>query len=236
MGSIRIVSRGSERFKDRIEAGELLGRELAYLRGEKVVVLGIPRGGVIIAREVAGALDARLDIVLARKLRTLGHPELAMGSISEDGRLFLNEEVVQTVGASEADIQQEKARQEVEIARRSEIIRKVLPKIPLKGQLVILTDDGVATGATFQAALWAVRQEHPKKLIAALPVGPEDTMRRIARAADETLCLRAPPYFVAVGQFYELFEQIEDEDVLEIARQEQKRRQESANSKGKAVL
>lgn len=224
MGKLRIISRSDERFRDRVEAGELLGRELSYLRGEKAVVLGIPRGGVVAACEVAEALDADLDIVLSRKLRTPGHPELALGSVAEDGKVFLNETVVWEVRADDAYIQQEKAIQLLEITRRKELIRRILPKVPLERRLVIIIDDGVATGATFQAALWAVRQERPRKLIAALPVGPEDTLRRLSADADEIICLRAPPFFAAVGQFYLLFEQVTDEYVLEILGQEQRRK------------
>ncbi len=177
MTILRILSHSDKPFRDREEAGKLLANELSQYRGQKAVVLGIPRGGVVVAREIAGALDAELDIVLARKLRTPGNEELAMGSVAEDGKLFLNEEVVQQLGVGEAYIQKEKARQLAEIKRRTELIRRVRPRIPLNGRIVIVADDGVATGATTQAALWAVRLEQPEKLIAAVPVGPENTIK-----------------------------------------------------------
>lgn len=224
MAKLRIISHSNERFRDRQEAGRLLGIELNNLRGRKAVVLGIPRGGIIVARELAQALDADLDIVLSHKLRTPGYPELAMGAVAEDGKLFLNEGLVQELGIENVRIEQEKARQLVEIARRAELIRRVLPKVPLKERLVIVTDDGVATGATTQAALWAVRQEHPRRLITALPVGSEEAIRRLAEDADETVCLRMPSFFDAVGQFYMRFDQIEDEDVLEILKEEHERK------------
>ncbi len=220
---LRILSQASEQFADREEAGRLLAEELSEYRGQKAVVLGIPRGGIIVAREIARQLDAELDIVLAHKLRAPGHEELAMGSVAEDGKLFLIREVVEQLGVAEAYIQQEKARQRIEIKRRTELIRQVRSKIPLKGRIVIVTDDGVATGATTQAALWAVRMEQPEKLIAAMPVGPEDTIRRLAGDVDEMLCLRTPPLFAAVGQFYRQFYPVEDEDMLEILREESKR-------------
>jgi predicted phosphoribosyltransferase len=223
VSKLRILSHSSKLFKDRQEAGELLARELAEYRSRKVVVLGIPRGGIIVARELARALRAELDIVLAHKLRTPGRVELAMGSVAEDGRLFLNEEVVRGLGVAEAYIQQEKALQMAEIRRRIELFRRVCPKVPLAGRTVIVTDDGVATGATTQAALWAVRLENPEKLIAALPIGPEDTIRRLAEDVDEMLCLRTPPLFAAVGQFYMRFEPVEDEEVLEILEEEHQR-------------
>lgn len=223
MAKLRILSRSSEPFLDREEAGKLLASELSKYRGQKAVVLGIPRGGVIVAREVAGALDAELDIVLAHKLRSPDHSELAMGSVAEDGKVFLNQEVIRQLDVGEAYIQREKAQQLAEIRRRTELIRQVRPKIPLKGRIVIVTDDGVATGATTQAALWAVRLEQPEKLIAAVPVGPENTIRRLAKDVDEMLCLHAPPLFNAVGQFYERFYPVEDEDVLRVLRAEQQR-------------
>lgn len=213
---LRILSNSSVLFVDRKEAGKLLAVELSNYRGQKAVVLGIPRGGIIVAAEIARALDGELDIVLARKLRTPGQEELAMGSVTEDGKIFLNQEVVGGLGVGEAYIQREKALQIAEIKRRTELIRRVQSKIPLKGRIVIVTDDGVATGATTQAAIWAVRSEQPEKLIAAIPVGPEDTIRRLAKDVDEMLCLRTPPFFAAVGQFYEQFNPIEDEDVLRI--------------------
>ena len=224
MGKIRIISNSSEPFADREEAGRLLAAELSGYRGQRTVVLGIPRGGVIVAHEIARVLRAELDIILARKLRTPGHEELAMGSVAEDGKLFLNREVVAELGVGETYIQQEKLRQITEMKRRTELIRRVRPKIPLKGRIVIVTDDGVATGATTQAALWAVRLEQPEKLIAAMPVGPEDTIIRLAKDVDEMLCLRTPPLFAAVGQFYQRFYPVEDEDVLKILGERKRRR------------
>jgi predicted phosphoribosyltransferase len=221
VGKLRILSHSGEPFKDRREAGRLLANELKDYRSKRSVVLGIPRGGIIVAQELARALEADLDIVLAHKLRTPGHTELAMGSVAEDGRLFLNEEVIRELEVDDTFISQEKARQMAEIRRRTELFRHARPKVPLAGKTVIVTDDGVATGATTQAALWAVRLERPEKLIAALPVGPEDTIMRLAEDVDEMICLRTPPLFAAVGQFYIRFEPIEDEDVLEILKEEQ---------------
>ena len=216
MGKVRIISTSSTRFANREEAGRLLAAELNEYRTQNAVVLGIPRGGIVVAREIARTLDAELDIVLARKLRTLGFEELAIGSVAEDGKLFLNQEVVEEFGVEEAYIQQEKVHQLAGIKRRIELFRLVRPKVPLNGRIVIVTDDGVATGATAQAALWSVRLEQPEKLVVAMPVGPDDTIRRLAEDADEMLCLSAPPLFSAVGQFYEQFNPVEDEDVLRI--------------------
>jgi putative phosphoribosyl transferase len=216
MGSLRIISRSSQRFRDRAEAGALLAAELGQYRGKKAVVLGIPRGGMVVAAELAVALGAEVDIVLAHKLRTPGQAELAMGSVSEGGKLFLNMDVVRSLRIGEAYIQHEKEAQMAEIARRTALFRGVRPRVDLAGRIVIVTDDGVATGATTQAALWAVRLEKPARLVAALPVGPEDTIARLAEDVDEMVCLRTPPFFAAVGQFYARFDPVEDEDVLKI--------------------
>jgi putative phosphoribosyl transferase len=218
---LRIISHSSMPFASREEAGKLLAAELIEYRGQKPVVLGIPRGGIVVAHEIARRLDGELDIVLAHKLRTPGQQELAMGSVAEDGKLFLNREVVGIVGVDEAYIQREKARQMAEIKRRIDLFRRVRPKVPLNERIVIVADDGVATGATTQAALWAARLEQPRKLIAAIPVGPEDTIVRLARDVDEMVSLRTPPLFSAVGQFYLRFEAVEDEEVLEILRGQQ---------------
>lgn len=219
MGKLHIVSRNSERFRDRAEAGRLLARELDHLRGQNPVVLAIPRGGIVVGKELATALEGELDVVLAHKLRTPGHPELAMGSIGEDGGVFLDQMIVRQMGVPDHLIEQEKATQLHELSRRSDLIRAVRPKVPLKGTVVIVTDDGVATGATTVAALWAVRHEGPSRLVLAVPVGSEDTIRRLAEEADETLCLRAPLNFMAVGQFYSRFEQVTDQEVLDILKE-----------------
>ncbi|MFW6149971.1 MAG: phosphoribosyltransferase [Chloroflexota bacterium] len=223
MGELHIVSRSGERFRDRRHAGQALAAELNHLQDMDVVVLGVPRGGIIVAREVAQALGAELDIVLAHKLRTPGHPELAMGSVAENGQVFLNEQVVAMIGAREEHIERERKAQESELDRRAKSIRAVRRKVPLQGRTVVVTDDGVATGATTQAALWAVRQEEPSRLVAGIPVGSEETVRRLAQDADDLVCLQAPPFFSAVGQFYEQFEPVEEGEVLETLRREAER-------------
>lgn len=232
MGSLRIVSRSDERFRDRREAGRLLGEQLRHIVGADAVVLGIPRGGVIVARELAHAMGAKLDIILARKLRTPGHPELALGSVAEDGRLFLNQSVIRDLGVDDAYIEQERQVQLAEIRRRTALIRTVLPRLSVRGKVAIVTDDGAATGATFQAALWSARQEEPRQLIAALPVAPEETVRALALDADELICLRVPPFFAAVGQFYERFEQFEDAEIIEILREEGRQESQNADQPG----
>jgi len=224
MGKVRIVSYGEDPFRDRIEAGRLLAGELEKLHLKKAVVLGIPRGGIVIAGELAAILNADLDIVLSHKLGASGNPEFAIGAIGEDGKLFLNETAVSELGEGKTYIEQEKTRQFAVIKRRIERYRQILPKVSLKDRCVIVTDDGIATGATMRAALWIARGEHPERLLAALPVGPPDTIQRLARDADEVVCLKAPSFFAAIGQFYLDFSQVEDEEVLEILKKEAKRK------------
>lgn len=224
MANVRIVSHSNEIFRDRVEAGQLLGNELRYLPDSATVVLGIPRGGLVVARNLARVLQARLDMVLSRKLGAPGNPELAIGAIAEDGRLFLHDRVIEHLEVSDSYIKQERVHQLAEIRRRSQAIREIMPRLSLEGKLVIVTDDGVATGATMQAALWTARHEHPQKLVAALPVGPEETIRQLARYTDETICLRAPTSFSAVGQFYRFFQQVEDNEMMAVIREEQERR------------
>ena len=223
MGTLRILSRSSQAFADRIEAGRQLALELKDLQGKSAVVLGIPRGGMIVARELAAALQADLDMVIARKIGAPGNPELAIGAISEDGNCFLDERVISLTRSSAAYIDRAKAGALAELRRRASLYRQVRPQVPLADRTVVVTDDGVATGSTMQASLWSARQEKPVKLIAALPVGPEETLTSLAEYADEVLCLRAPPFFDAVGRFYVHFDQTSDDELIEVLHQEAKR-------------
>ena len=228
VGKLHIVSHDDRPFEDRVEAGRLLGRELSGLRGQRAVVLGIPRGGLVVARELARQIEADLDIVLSHKLGAPGNPELAIGAVAEDGRLFLHQDLVGQLSVDSGYIEREKGLQLAVLAQHTRQARLVLPRAALAGRLVIVTDDGVATGATLQAALWAARQEKPKKLIAALPVGPQETIARLAEDVDEMVCLRAPYSFAAVGQFYFRFEQVEDDQVARILSEEAARRRSHA--------
>lgn len=234
MGELRIISRSGESFRDRREAGRLLAGELGRYKKENPLVLGILRGGIVVAREIARGLGGDFDIILARKLEAPFNPELAIGAVTEEGKLFLNERVGAYTGAGSDYVRDERERQVREIARRVKVFRSIYPKLPIAGRLVILTDDGVATGATMQASLWAVRDAKPAKLVAALPVGPEDSLEELAYDADELVCLRSPAMFAAVGQFYARFDQIEDGEVLEILEDELERRRsgEEGDSRG----
>ncbi len=223
MGRIRIVSRDARPFRNRREAAKRLALEFESIRGEHPVILGIPRGGLVIAQELASALDGDLDVALSRKLGAPGNPELAIGAVAEDGSVFLNEAISSRTGAFAAYIEQEKKKQLAVIAQRGDEYRRVLPKTDLRGRYVVIVDDGIATGATMQAALRVAGSEEPKALISSAPVGSEDSIRRLAEDADEVVCLRAPAWFGGVGQFYEEFAQVEDDEVLRILREAAKK-------------
>lgn len=203
-------------FRDRTDAALRLVERLKEYKGENPLILGIPRGGVVLGAVLARELKGELDVILTRKLRTPGRPELAMGSIDEKGDAYLNESVVNLLQISEQTIEEEKARQMNIIASRAESYRRIYPKIPLGKRIVIVTDDGIATGATMKVAVRIARAAGPEKLIVALPVGPPEQVTEIASDADEMVCLDQPPDFMAVGQFYHYFEQVEDEEVERI--------------------
>ena len=187
--------------------------------GSKPGRAGYPPGGIIPARELALALNGRLDVILSHKLRIPGRPEVAMGAIAEGGVSFVDPEIVRLLGITVQMIEEEKNFQLEELNRRSEKIRKLLPRVPLENRQVIITDDGVATGATTLTAIRAARFGNPDRLILALPVGPEDSIMELAGEADETICLRVPPDFIAVGQFYRNFEQVSDQAMLDILKE-----------------
>lgn len=219
MARVTVVAYSDDAFLDREEAGRLLGEQMEGWRGQNALVLGIPRGGVVVAAQLARALDADLDIVLSRKLRTPGSEELAMGAVSEDGGVFLNAALVAELGIGEAAIEGEKHRQFAELTRRRDIIRRDVAAVPIEGRQVIVTDDGVATGATLVLALQAVRRQHPAHLLVAIPVISEEAITRIIPYADEVVCLRVPRFFAAVGQFYRRFDQVDDAEMLRILKE-----------------
>jgi putative phosphoribosyl transferase len=205
-------------FNDREEAGWML---VERLRGEtlhKPLVLAIPRGGVEVGAVIARGLAADLDVVLSRKLRAPHQPELALGAVSENGEVYLNHFASAMTDAGDAYIEAERKRQMAEIERRRTLIRRIRPQAPIAGRSVILTDDGIATGATMIAALHTVRAAGAKEIIVAVPVGAPDRIDAIRPLCDRVVCLQEPEAFWAIGQFYRTFEQVEDERVLTLLR------------------
>ena len=200
-------------FKDRLDAGKKLAKALGQFKDVDGIVLGIPRGGIVVASEIANFLEFRLDIVIPRKLGAPDQPELAIGAISEDGTVLMNFEVIRRVGATETYIKEESARQLTEIARRASAYRVGRPAIPLQDEDIILVDDGVATGATLKAAINYVKNQNPRNLTVAVPVSPIQTIREL-RAEVDVICLSSPEIFYAIGAFYSDFKQITDEEVI----------------------
>jgi putative phosphoribosyl transferase len=206
-------------FYDRNDAGRQLGRELSELDLHDPLVLGIPRGGVVVAARIAEELGGELDVALARKLRAPWQRELAVGSISEDGSVYISADADRVPGLTEAYLKQESDHQRAEIERRREQYRNVRPKATVTGRSVIIADDGMATGSTMIAALEALRHEQPRELIAALPVAPATRLHDVKERCDRLVCLNHPTVYYAVGQFYERFDEVTDEQVLELLRQ-----------------
>ena len=204
----------SQPFRDRVEAGELLAEGLARYRDrDDVVVLGLPRGGVPVASEVADALGAPLDVFVVRKLGVPGHEELAMGAIATGGVRLLNDEVVNALGIPSSVLDSVALSEQVELERRERLYRGSRAPIALTNKTVILVDDGLATGSTMRAAVKAVRQLQPAQVIVAVPVGAPSTCARLAREADDVVCVRQPDPFVAVGLWYRDFEATSDDEV-----------------------
>lgn len=201
-------------FEDRREAGRVLARLLARYEGrDDVVVLGLPRGGVPVAREVATALEAPLDVFTVRKLGVPHHRELAMGAIATGGVRVLNNDVVRSLGISNVEIEAIEREERDELERREERYRRGRPPHAVDGRCVIVIDDGVATGSTMQAALRAVRQLRPSELIMATPVASSEACRLLADDADVVVCAATPEPFRAVGAWYRRFDQTSDEEV-----------------------
>lgn len=201
-------------FQNRLEAGRKLAEKLSEYGGRDVIVLAIPRGGVVIGYEVAKELNASLDIITPRKIGAPNNPELAIGAVTQNGSVILNPEVILYLGVPEKYIEQEKCRQIKEIERRMSKYRgdEVYPK--LEDRIVILVDDGIATGATMRAAIASIRRQKPSMLIMAVPVGARDTIFSLKREVDKLVCLSTPEPFYAIGQFYRNFEQTTDDEVI----------------------
>ncbi len=211
-------------FRDRSEAGRLLATKLLAFAGEPdVVVLGLPRGGVPVAFEVAQVLAAPLDVFLARKLGVPGHEELAMGAVASGGVRVLNHDVVDRLGIAPEEIDAVVAREVAELARREQLYRGGRPPPEVDGRTVILVDDGLATGATMRAAIAALRQLGPARIVVAVPTAARDICAELKNQADDVICYMTPEPFFAVGRWYEDFGQTTDQEVGALLAQAQLR-------------
>jgi putative phosphoribosyl transferase len=212
-------------FADRREAGRALAERLRFWAGAHPVVLGLPRGGVVVAYEVARALDAPLDVIVARKIGAPGNPELALGAVAQDGVRVFNTVELRWSGLTAAQLQDAAGRAVDEVDRRVALYRGSRRAIPLAGRTAIIVDDGLATGATALAALRAVRGRAPRTLVLAAPVGARATVAALAREADHVTCLRMPAPLEAIAAYYEDFAQASDADVIRLllARERERR-------------
>lgn len=205
-------------FHDREDAAHQLAARLKGRALHEPLVLAIPRGGVVTGAVLARELGAELDVVLSRKLRAPGQPELAIGAIAEDGQVYLNHHAEGFLEGLENYLAGERRHQLAEIARRRKLFRAARPQARITGRSVLVTDDGIATGSTMIAALQAVKAQKPRELIVAVPVASPDRLAEVRRWCDDVVCLLTPELFWAVGQFYEDFRQVEDEEAVELLR------------------
>ena len=218
---------GEVTFKDREDAGRQLAERLVHYRAEAPVVLALPRGGVPVGYEVARTLQAPLDVFIARKLGAPYQPELAIGAVAQDGTRVGNERILREVGVSEDYIERVAAEETAEVKRRLILFRGERSELEIRERTAILVDDGIATGMTTEAAIQALRRQNPRRLILAVPVCADQTADWLRQEVDELICLEEPSNLMAIGFWYQHFEQISDEEVIELlerARREQDER------------
>ncbi len=208
-------------YADRTEAGKALAERLVEFSGERPVVVGLPRGGVVVAAEIARRLKCDLDVIIAGKLRAPYNPELAIGAVTEDGHVYLNRSIVRDLRIRDNYIEEEKNARLAVISGRLALYRKVKKKVPLKGRTVIIADDGLATGSTMISAVQAAKAEGAGKIIVAVPGGPPDTVEVIKgmTEVDTVVCPMIPAAFYAVSQLYFEFNQVEDHEVVSILKE-----------------
>lgn len=209
-------------FEDRIDAGKQLARKLRKYANKDTLVLGIPRGGVVTAFEVAKELKAKLDIIVPRKIGAPHDPEFAIGAVAPDGSVYLNDDAVKNLEVPEGHIEQTVEEELKETRRRMEVYRKDLKLPDVKGKTVIVVDDGIATGYTMFATIDFLRKLKPKKIVIAVPVSPPDTIEKLRERTDDVICLETHEPFYAIGMYYKNFDQTSDEEVIEILKKARK--------------
>lgn len=206
-------------FKDRLQAGRMLGERIAYDKPDsvgnpKVIVLGIPRGGVVVAAEVSKVLECPLDVVVVRKLGVPGHEEFGFGAVDLDGQAVFDESTIRRLGLTSAIVEKVRQKELAEAGRREAVFRAGKNPLDLKSQIAVLVDDGLATGVTTQAAVNYTRRHRPSEIVLAVPVAALDTVAKLKPLVDDLIVLATPENFMAVGQFYEDFSQVSDAEVI----------------------
>jgi len=223
-------------FLNRVDAGRRLARKLgAYARRKDAIVLGIPRGGVPVAFQVSAELGVPLDVFVVRKLGVPSQPELAFGAIATGGVRILDAQIVESLGISDLEIELIAAKERRELDRRERVYRGGRPPLDLKGKTVILVDDGIATGASTRAAIAALRQLNPGSIVLAAPIAPASTCRHLRSEVDDLICLDTPETFFAIGEFYEDFSQVPDEEVTRLLQLNSEQRAHNADPRSRSI-
>jgi putative phosphoribosyl transferase len=218
-GAGEIMKEVDVNFRDRVEAGRILAHRLTKYADQRPIVLGLPRGGVPVAFEVAKALKAPLDVYVVRKLGVPGHEELAMGAIASGDVRVLNKRVIEDLRISEEAIEAETRKEQQEVQRRERLYRGDRPPLDVSNRTVVLVDDGIATGSTIKAAIAALKKQKAGRIVVAVPVAPASTIEELKREVDEVICVSTPEFFYAISLWYEEFPQTSDEEVSELLKQ-----------------
>ena len=200
-------------FSDRASAGKRLAAALESFKGSDVVVLGIPRGGVVVANEVADALGAPLDVVVTRKIEAPGEPEYALGAVTQEGDVIMDRQAAESLGATAEYLDEQVRLKREEVRDRMQRLRGDAPYPDFQGKVVVVVDDGIATGSSVSAAVMSIRKRKPKDIVVAVPVAPADAIQSLSEDGTKVVCLETPGSFMAIGEFYGDFEQVEDMEV-----------------------
>jgi len=223
-------------FLNRVDAGRRLAKKLdAYAGRKNLLVLGIPRGGIPVAFQVAAELGAPLDVFVVRKLGAPWQPELAFGAIATGGIRILDAQIVESLGISDLEIERIAARERQELDRRERVYRGARPPLNVDGKTVILVDDGIATGASTRAAIAALRKLKPARIVLAAPIGPASTCRHLRVEVEDLICLDTPEIFYAIGEFYEDFSQVSDEEVTNLLQLNVQQRAQEVATTGRSI-
>ncbi len=203
-------------FRNREDAGAKLAKALERFRGADTVILGIPRGGVVVANEVAKALGARLDVVVTRKIEAPGEPEYALGAVTQEGDVIMDRQAAESLGASPEYLDDQIRRKREEVKERMQMLRGDVAYPELEGKVVVIVDDGIATGSSVEAAVMSIKKRRPRRIVVAVPVAPRDAVETLREDGTEVVCLETPGPFLAIGEFYVDFGQVEDMEVKRI--------------------